>query len=69
MKRVSPGTVWIIGTVITVGGALAGFTYALVAGVHKRIDDLRTDLNRLHDDHNRLEERLRAVGAQLLVAG
>jgi hypothetical protein len=48
---------------ITVGGALAGFMYALVAGVHKRIDDLRTDLNRLHDDHNRPEEPLGAVGA------
>lgn len=63
MMGVSPDTVWTIGTVITVGGALAGFMYALVTGVHKRIDDLRTDLNRLHDDHNRLEERLRAVGA------
>ena len=59
----SPDTVWIIGTVIMVGGALAGFMYALVGGVHKRIDDLRGDLNRLHDDHNRLEERLRAIGA------
>ena len=35
---------WIIGTVVTVGAALAGFMYALV-------------------DHDRLEERLRAVGA------
>ena len=58
-----PDTVWIIGTVITVAGALAGFLHALMAGVHKRIDDLRGDLNRLHDGHDRLEERLRAAGA------
>jgi hypothetical protein len=68
----SPDTVWIISTVITVGVALAGFMYALVrgvtntvstglAGVHKRIDDVRADLNRLHDDHNRLDERLRVM--------
>ena len=72
---------WIIGTVVTVGAALAGFMYALVGGVNntvstglasvnkriddvnKRIDDVRIDLQRLHDDHDRLEERLRAVGA------
>ena len=67
MKGMSPDTVWIIGTTITVGVALAGFMYALVNGVHKRIDDVRadvrTDLSRLHDDHNRLEERMRAAGA------
>ena len=59
----SPDTVWIISTVITATVALAGFMYALVNGVHKRIDDVRADLNRLHDDHKQLEERLRAVGA------
>ena len=59
----SPDTMWIIGTVVTVGAALAGFMSALVTGVRKRIDDVRGDLNRLHDDHNRLEERLRAAGA------
>ena len=73
----SPDTMWIIGTVVTVvtvGAALAGFMYALVGGVNntvstglasvnKRIDDVRVDLQRLHDDHDRLEERLRAVGA------
>ncbi len=70
----SPDTVGIISTVITVGVALAGFMYALLrgvnstvsagmAGVHKRIDDVRADLDRLHDDHNRLEERLREAGA------
>ena len=47
----SPETVWIISTVITVGTALAGFMYALVTGVHKRIDDVRGDLNRLHEDN------------------
>ena len=57
----SPDTVWIIGTVITVGAALAGFMYALVNGVHKRIDDLRGDLGRLHDAHVRLEDRLRVT--------
>ena len=31
--------------------ALAGFMSAVVNGVHKRIDDVRADLNRLHDDH------------------
>ena len=31
--------------------------------VNTRIDDVRVDLQRLHDDHDRLEERLRAVGA------
>ena len=69
-EPMSPDTVWIIGTTITVGGALAGFMYALVNGVHKsidgvhkRIDDVRADLNRLHDDHNQLEERMRAAGA------
>ena len=61
---------WIIGTVVTVGAVLAGFMYALVGGVNstvstglasvnKRIDDVRVDLQRLHDDHDRLEERLR----------
>ena len=35
---------------------------ALVTGVRKRIDDVRGDLSRLHDDHNRLE-RLRAARA------
>lgn len=59
----SPDTVWIISTVITAAVALAGFMYALVNGVHKRIDDVRADLNRLHEDHKQLEERLRAVGA------
>lgn len=61
---------WIIGTVVTVDAALAGFLNALVSGTHrrfddmnKRIDDLRVDLQRLHDDHDRLEERLGAVGA------
>ena len=53
----SPDTMWIIGTVITAGASLAAFMYALVTGVHKRIDDVRGDLSRLHDDHNRLEER------------
>ena len=57
----SPDTVWIIGTTVTVGGALAGFMYALVNGVHKRIDDVRSDLNRLHDDHVRLDDRLRVA--------
>ena len=57
----SPETEWIIGTVITVGAALAGFMYALVTGVHKRIDDVRGDLNRLHEDHVRLDERLRVA--------
>ena len=57
----NPDTVWIIGTVITVGVALAGFMYALVNGTHRRIDDVRSDLSRLHDDHNRLDERLRAM--------
>ena len=56
-----PDTVWIIGTVITVGVALAGVTYALVNGTHRRIDDVRSDLGRLHDDHNRLDERLRVM--------
>ena len=32
-----------------------------LAGVHKRIDDVRADLGRLHDDHNRLDERMRAM--------
>ena len=32
----SPDTVWIISTVITVGVALAGFMYALVRGVNSR---------------------------------
>ena len=61
---------WIIGTVVTVGAVLAGFMYALVGGVNstvstglasvnKRIDDVRVDLQRLHDDHDRREERLR----------
>ena len=70
----SPDTMWIIGTVVTVGVALAGVLFALarsvnatiaagLAGVHKRIDDVRGDLARLHEDHNRLEERLRAAGA------
>ena len=63
MNGMSPDTVWTITTVITVGGALAGFMYALVGGVNKRIDDVRTDLNRLHADHGRLEERLRTAGA------
>ena len=57
----SPDTEWIIGTVITVGVALAGFMYALVNGVHRRIDDVRGDLGRLHDDHVRLDERLRVT--------
>ena len=35
--------------------ALAGFMYAVVNGVHKRIDDVRADLNRLHDDHKQLK--------------
>ena len=30
---------------------------------NRRIDDVRVDLQRLHDGHDRLEERLRAVGA------
>ena len=65
MDDVNPDTVWIISTVITAAVALAGFMYALVNGVHKRIDDVRADLNRLHDDHKhkQLEERLRAAGA------
>lgn len=57
----NPDTAWIIGTVLTVGFALAGVMYALVNGTHRRIDDVRSDLGRLHDDHNRLEERLRAI--------
>ena len=64
-----PDATWIIATVITVGGALAAFMYALVNGVHKsidgvhkRFDDVRTDLGRLHDDHKLLEDRLRAAG-------
>ncbi len=57
----SPEAVWIIGTVITVGTALAAFMYALVTGVYKRIDDVRGDLNRLHEDHVRLDERLRVA--------
>ena len=32
--------------------------YALVNGRHRRIDDVRADLARQHDDHNRLDERL-----------
>ncbi len=57
----SPDTVWIIGTVITVGVALAGVMYALVNGTHRRIDDVRSDLGRLHDDHNQPDERLRVM--------
>ena len=57
----SPDTAWIIGSVITVGVALAGVMYALVNGTHRRIDDVRADLGRLHDDHNRLDARLRAM--------
>ena len=38
----NPNTAWIIGTVITVGVALAGVMYALVNGTHRRIDDVRT---------------------------
>ena len=34
-----------------------------MTGVHWRIDDVRADLDRLHGDHNRLEERLREAGA------
>lgn len=30
-------------------------------GTHRRIDDVRSDLGRLHDDHSRLDERLRAM--------
>ena len=56
---------WIIGTVIAAAlamtGTLAGVMYALVNGTHRRIDDVRADLGRLHDDHNRLDERLRAM--------
>ena len=63
MRALNPDTMWIIGTVVSVGVALAGFMYALMTGVHKRIDDVRGDLSRLHDDHNRLEDRLRAAGA------
>ncbi len=63
MSDINPDTVWIISTVITAAVALAGFMYALVNGEHKRIDDVRADLNRLHDDHEPLEERLRVVGA------
>ena len=40
------------------GVALAGVMYALVNGRHRRIDDVRADLARQHDDHNRLDERL-----------
>ena len=57
----SPDTLWIIGTVVTAAGALAGVMYALVSGTHRRIDDVRGDLNRLHEDHVRLDERLRAT--------
>ena len=35
----NPDTAWIIGTVITVGVALASVMYALVNGTHRRIDD------------------------------
>ncbi len=69
IRRMGPDATWIIATVITVGGALAAFMYALVNGVHKsidgvhkRFDDVRTDPGRLHDDHKLLEDRLRAAG-------
>ena len=43
---------WIIGHDGRGGGtALAEFMYSLLTGVHKRIDDVRGDLSRLHDDH------------------
>ena len=61
MESVSPDTLWIIGTVVTAAVALAGVMYALVSGTHRRIDDVRGDLNRLHEDHVRLDERLRAA--------
>ena len=54
MDDMSSDTVWVISTVITAAVALAGFMYALVNGVHKRIDDVRADLSRLHDDHKQL---------------
>ena len=66
----APDTMWIIGTIVTVGVALAGVMYALVNGTHrgiddvnKRIDDVRIDLQRLHDDHKGVEERLRMIEA------
>ena len=42
----SPDTLWIIGTVVTAAGALAGVMYALVSGTHRRIDDVRGDLTK-----------------------
>ena len=59
----SPDTLWVIGAVVTVGVALAGVMYALVNGTHRRIDDVRSELARLHDDHNRLDDRLRVLEA------
>ena len=62
----SPDTMWIIGTLIALAGVLFALARSVnttiatgLAGVHKRIDDVRADLARLHEDHIRLEERLR----------
>ena len=46
----NPDTAWIIGTVITVGVALAGVMYALVNGTHRRIDDVRSENREAHAD-------------------
>ena len=53
---------------------LVGFMYLLVrgvnntvwaglAGVHERIDSVRADVDRLYENHNRLNEGLRAAVA------
>ena len=44
----NPDTAWIIGTVITVGVALASVMYALVNGTHRRIDDVRAENREAH---------------------
>ena len=44
----NPDTASIIGTVITVGVALAGVMYALVNGTHRRIDDVRSENRETH---------------------
>ena len=42
--------------------ALVNGFHKSIDGVQKRIDDVRTDLGRLHEDHKRIDEQLRAAG-------
>ena len=55
----------VVGTGLVVAGLLAGFMYALIAGVNTRIDDLRDDLRDMRAEMRDMRADMRRLDARL----